>query len=137
MADLEISKDGVKKVIEVKIKDISEKNFNPRKHGLLEENLKSLIESEYFPEIHLGLINGELIDELNLLRVKEITINMTSKKIIDAYFDLNFIMTNNFKREMPYNIIDETDPLKKFISLRSLFSNVINNECGIIACNYK
>lgn len=61
MADLEISKDGVKKVIEVKIKDISEKNFNPRKHGLLEENLKSLIESEYFPEIHLGLINGELI----------------------------------------------------------------------------
>jgi len=61
MSNLEISKDGIKKVIEVKIKDISEKNFNPRKHGLLEENLKSLIESEYFPEIHLGLINGELI----------------------------------------------------------------------------
>lgn len=61
MSNLEISKDGVKKVIEVKIKDISEKNFNPRKHGLLKENLKSLIESEYFPEIHLGLINGELI----------------------------------------------------------------------------
>ena len=61
MINLEISKDRIKKVIEVKIKDISEKNFNPRKHGLLEENLKSLIESEYFPEIHLGLINGELI----------------------------------------------------------------------------
>lgn len=88
-------------------------------------------------DLIMKLINGELIDELNLLKVKEITINMTSKKIIDAYFDLSFIMTNNFKREMPYNIIDETDPLKKFISLRSLFSNVINNECGIIACNYK
>ena len=88
-------------------------------------------------DLIMKLINGELIDELNLLKVKEITINMTSKKIIDAYFDLSFIMTNNFKREMPYNIIDETDPLKKFISLRSLFSNVINNECGIIACDYK
>lgn len=88
-------------------------------------------------DLIMKLINGELIDELNLLKVKEITINMTSKKIIDAYFDLSFIMTNNFKREMPYNIIDETDPLKKFISLRSLFSNVINNECGIHRCDYK
>lgn len=108
--------------------DVEERLWNCNGNLRLEEEDIDLI---------MKLINGELIDELNLLRVKEITINMTSKKIIDAYFDLNFIMTNNFKREMPYNIIDETDPLKKFISLRSLFSNVINNECGIIACNYK
>lgn len=108
--------------------DVEERLWNCNGNLRLEEEDIDLI---------MKLINGELIDELNLLRVKEITINMTSKKIIDAYFDLSFIMTNNFKREMPYNIIDETDPLKKFISLRSLFSNVINNECGIIECNYK
>lgn len=80
----------------------------------------------------MKLINGELIDELNLLRVNEIKINMTSKKIIDKYFELSEIMIDNFKREMPCNIIDETDPLKKFILLRSLFSDAINNECGIL-----
>lgn len=82
------------------------------------------------------LINGELIDELNLLKVNEIKINMTSKKIIDKYFELSEIMIDNFKREMPYNIIDETDPLKKFILLRSLFSDAINNECGILKCHF-
>ena len=84
-------------------------------------------------DLIMKLINGELIDELNLLKVNEIKINMTSKKIIDKYFELSEIMIDNFKREMPYNIIDETDPLKKFILLRSLFSDAINNECGIYA----
>lgn len=83
-------------------------------------------------DLIMKLINGELIDELNLLKVNEIKINMTSKKIIDKYFELSEIMIDNFKREMPYNIIDETDPLKKFILLRSLFSDAINNECGIL-----
>lgn len=83
-------------------------------------------------DLIMKLINGELIDELNLLKVNEIKINMTSKKIIDTYFELSEIMIDNFKREMPYNIIDETDPLKKFILLRSLFSDAINNECGIL-----
>ena len=84
-------------------------------------------------DLIMKLINGELIDELNLLKVNEIKINMTSKKIIDKYFELSEIMIDNFKIEMPYNIIDETDPLKKFILLRSLFSDAINNECGIYA----
>lgn len=84
-------------------------------------------------DLIMKLINGELINELNLLKVNEIKINMTSKKIIDKYFELSEIMIDNFKREMPYNIIDETDPLKKFILLRSLFSDAINNECGIYA----
>lgn len=88
-------------------------------------------------DLIMKLINGELIDELNLLKVNEIKINMTSKKIIDKYFELSEIMIDNFKREMPYNIIDETDPLKKFILLRSLFSDAINNECGILGCKYK
>lgn len=88
-------------------------------------------------DLIMKLINGELIDELNLLKVNEIKINMTSKKIIDKYFELSEIMIDNFKREIPYNIIDETDPLKKFILLRSLFSDAINNECGILACKYK
>lgn len=87
-------------------------------------------------DLIMKLINGELIDELNLLKVNEIKINMTSKKIIDKYFELSEIMIDNFKREMPYNIIDETDPLKKFILLRSLFSDVINNECGILKCHF-
>lgn len=88
-------------------------------------------------DLIMKLINGELIDELNLLKVNEIKINMTSKKILDKYFELSEIMIDNFKREMPYNIIDETDPLKKFILLRSLFSDAINNECGILGCKYK
>ena len=87
-------------------------------------------------DLIMKLINGELIDELNLLKVNEIKINMTSKKIIDKYFELSKIMIDNFKREMPYNIIDETDPLKKFILLRSLFSDAINNECGILKCHF-
>lgn len=87
-------------------------------------------------DLIMKLINGELIDELNLLKVNEIKINMTSKKIIDTYFELSEIMIDNFKREMPYNIIDETDPLKKFILLRSLFSDAINNECGILKCHF-
>ena len=87
-------------------------------------------------DLIMKLINGELIDELNLLKVNEIKINMTSKKIIDKYFELSEIMIDNFKREMPYNIIDETDPLKKFILLRFLFSDAINNECGILKCNF-
>ncbi len=87
-------------------------------------------------DLIMKLINGELINELNLLKVNEIKINMTSKKIIDKYFELSEIMIDNFKREMPYNIIDETDPLKKFILLRSLFSDAINNECGILKCHF-
>lgn len=87
-------------------------------------------------DLIMKLINGELIDELNLLKVNEIKINMTSKKIIDKYFELSEIMIDNFKREIPYNIIDETDPLKKFILLRSLFSDAINNECGILKCQF-
>lgn len=87
-------------------------------------------------DLIMKLINGELIDELNLLKVNEIKINMTSKKIIDKYFELSEIMIDNFKIEMPYNIIDETDPLKKFILLRSLFSDAINNECGILKCHF-
>lgn len=87
-------------------------------------------------DLIMKLINGELIDELNLLKVNEIKINMTSKKIIDKYFELAEIMIDNFKREIPYNIIDETDPLKKFILLRSLFSDAINNECGILKCHF-
>lgn len=87
-------------------------------------------------DLIMKLINGELIDELNLLKVNEIKIDMTSKKIINTYFELSEIMIDNFKREMPYNIIDETDPLKKFILLRSLFSDAINNECGILKCHF-
>lgn len=94
------------------------------------------LEEEEEIDLIMKLINGELIDELNLLKVNEIKINMTSKKIIDKYFELSEIMIDNFKREIPYNIIDETDPLKKFILLRSLFSDAINNECGILKCHF-
>ncbi len=46
-------------------------------------------------DLIMKLINGELIDELNLLKVNEIKINMTSKKIIDKYFEFSEIMIDN------------------------------------------
>ncbi|MGL5717865.1 ParB N-terminal domain-containing protein [Cetobacterium sp.] len=55
------SKNEIKKVIEVSISDISEKDFNPRKSGLLQENVEKLIKAEEFPPIHLGYLDDELI----------------------------------------------------------------------------
>ena len=48
-------------IIEVDIKDISTKDFNPRKSGLLQENVEKLIKAEEFPPIHLGYLDDELI----------------------------------------------------------------------------
>lgn len=51
-----------KKILSITLDKISEKNINPRKEGLVEENLKSLIEAGGdFPPVHLGYLNGELI----------------------------------------------------------------------------
>ncbi|MDK4524997.1 ParB/RepB/Spo0J family partition protein [Fusobacterium necrophorum] len=51
-----------KKIINIPLEKISKKNINPRQHGLIQENLKSLIESGgEFPPIHLGYLNNELI----------------------------------------------------------------------------
>lgn len=108
--------------------DVEERLWSRNEDLRLEEEEIDLI---------MKLINGELIDELNLLKINEIKINMTSKKIIDKYFELSEIMIDNFKREMPYNIIDENDPLRKFMELRALFCDTINNECGIHRCDYK
>ena len=116
------------------LKEIPEFDWDVEER-LLSRNGDLRLEEEEI-DLIMKLINGELIDELNLLKVNEIKINMTSKKIIDKYFELSEIMIDNFKREMPYNIIDETDPLKKFILLRSLFSDAINNECGILKCHF-
>lgn len=46
---------------DVLLTDISNININPRKNGLIEENVESLKEAEVFPEIHLGLLDGQLI----------------------------------------------------------------------------
>ena len=107
--------------------DVEEKLWNCNGNLRLEEDEITLI---------MKLISGELINELNLLRVKEIKIDMTSRTIINTYFELIDILADNFKKEMPYNITDEVEPLKKFLLLRYLFCDVINNECGIYKCNF-
>ena len=107
--------------------DAEERLWNCNGNLRLEEDEITLV---------MKLISGELINELNLLRVKEIKIDMTSRNIINTYFELANILVDNFKREMPYNITDEVEPLKKFILLRYLFSDVINNECGILKCHF-
>lgn len=50
-----------KVIQDVLLTDISNVNINPRKNGLIEENVESLKEAEVFPEIHLGLLDGQLI----------------------------------------------------------------------------
>lgn len=50
-----------KVIQDVLLSDISNININPRKNGLIEENVESLKETEVFPEIHLGLLDGQLI----------------------------------------------------------------------------
>ena len=50
-----------KVIQDVLLSDISNININPRKNGLIEENVESLKEAETFPEIHLGLLDGQLI----------------------------------------------------------------------------
>lgn len=107
--------------------DAEERLWNCNGNLRLEEDEITLI---------MKLVSGELINELNLLRLKEIKIDMTSRNIINTYFELADILIDNFKREMPYNITDEVDPLKKFLLLRYLFCDVINNECGIYKCNF-
>lgn len=54
-------KNELKKVTEVNLCDISTRDFNPRKSGLLQENVEKLVKAEEFPPIHLGFLNGELI----------------------------------------------------------------------------
>lgn len=85
----------------------------------------------------IKLISGKLFNKLNILRVREIKIDMTSRNIINTYFDLTEILIDNFKIEIPYNITDENNTLRKFVLLRNLFCDVINSECGIYEHNYK
>lgn len=85
----------------------------------------------------IKLISGKLFNELNILGVREIKIDMTSRNIINTYFDLTDILINNFKREVPYNITDENNTLRKFVLLRNSFCDAINSECGIYEHNYK
>lgn len=46
---------------DVLLTDISDTNINPRINGIIEENVEPLIEAKFFPEIHLGLLDGQLI----------------------------------------------------------------------------
>ncbi|MGL4998529.1 MAG: ParB N-terminal domain-containing protein, partial [Cetobacterium sp.] len=47
-------------IVEVKITDINSKDYNPRRSGLVMENVDKLIKAQEFPEIHLGKLDGEL-----------------------------------------------------------------------------
>lgn len=50
-----------KKIVEVPLTSISNIDINPRKGGLVMENVEALVLSGDFPEIHLGLLDGDLI----------------------------------------------------------------------------
>ncbi|MGL5716535.1 MAG: hypothetical protein ACRCXX_14460 [Cetobacterium sp.] len=50
-----------KKIVEVPLETISSIDVNPRKGGLVLENVEALVASGDFPEIHLGLFDGDLI----------------------------------------------------------------------------
>ncbi|MGL4452473.1 MAG: hypothetical protein ACRCTZ_15010 [Sarcina sp.] len=50
-----------KKIVEVPLEAISSIDVNPRKGGLVLENVEALVASGDFPEIHLGLFEGDLI----------------------------------------------------------------------------
>ncbi len=53
---------GEKKILEIPMELISSTNINPRRGGLIMENVDSLAETNgEFPEIYLGLLNDELI----------------------------------------------------------------------------
>lgn len=108
--------------------DVEERLWRRNGNLRLEEDEMSLI---------MKLLSGELLKDLNLFSIKELKINMTSKKIIDSYFDLRNILLNNFMKEIHHTITDENDPLRKFMELRALFCDTINNECGIHRCDYK
>lgn len=108
--------------------DVEERLWSRNGNLRLDEDEMSLI---------MKLLSGELLKDLNIFDIKELKINMTSKKIIDSYFDLKYILLNNFMKEIPHNITDENDPLRKFMELRALFCDTINNECGIHRCDYK
>ena len=50
-----------RKIQDVLLTDISDVNINPRINGIIEENVETLVEAKYFPEIHLGILDGQLI----------------------------------------------------------------------------
>lgn len=50
-----------KKIVEVPLSSISSIDINPRRGGLVLDNVEALALSGDFPEIHLGLLEGELI----------------------------------------------------------------------------
>lgn len=53
---------GEKKILEIPMELISSTNINPRRSGLIMENVDALAETNgEFPEIYLGLLNDELI----------------------------------------------------------------------------
>lgn len=53
---------GEKKILEIPMELISSTNINPRRSGLIMENVDSLAETNgEFPEIYLGLLDNELI----------------------------------------------------------------------------
>lgn len=57
-----ISQVGERKIVKVPVEKISELNLNPRKNGLIEANVESLVESGgEFPPIHLAYYQTNLI----------------------------------------------------------------------------
>lgn len=62
-----MSREGISKsisekiIVEIPLSMISDKNINPRVGGVNLDNVNALVEANDFPEIHLGLIEGEYV----------------------------------------------------------------------------
>ena len=133
--EYQISTDGNKIVQEIKINEISQKNFNPRKNGLIEDNISSLLETEYFPEIHLGLLNGELIvvDGYHRLEASKRLGLETIKAFITPYTKIEGLQKdaineniNHGQRLTDYDIaVSIFDIYKSFVSQGKLSSLTI------------
>lgn len=102
--------------------DVEKKIWHANGNLRLDEEEISLI---------VELISGELFAKLHLTENKQLTLSRGSKEIIDTYFKLEDIYMDNFLKEIPYNILEESNLFAKFIALRSLFCFTINIECGI------
>lgn len=102
--------------------DVEKKIWHANGNLRLDEDEISLI---------MKLISGELFAELRLTENKQLTLSRGSKEIIDTYFKLEDIYMDNFLKEIPYNILEESNLFAKFIALRSLFCFAINIECSI------
>lgn len=102
-----ISKSIAEKIIvEVPLTSISNMDINPRKGGLVMENVETLVEAQEFPEIHLGFYDGELIvvDGYHRVAASQKLERETIKAFILEYNDLDELKKAAFLANVNHGI---------------------------------